>query len=1859
MTRAKRIGAAVMAMVMVGDAIVPTVVLALSSGPSQPEVQGFQPAGVNDMVDLFSGDFSYNIPLLDVEGYPVNLFYSAGIGMDQEASWVGLGWNLNPGVVERNLRGLPDEFNGQDKITRTMGLRPNRTFGLSYGLGLQLFGTETSEFGLNANVGVSPSFNNYDGPQFETSFSLSMRSTLNSTHSMTAGLGLSSHSNSGLKVRPTIGFDRSTRKGEYQCKAGLNFGLTLDSRQGMTNMSLGATATSSRREVLYSNKDETIKTRDATGSRSTSVGTSFDLGSPTYTPQVTLPMDNLSLSFNFTLGPAVVGAHPNMTMGAFYSRQKLISNTISRPAYGYLHLHDGQSHAGAMLDFNREKDGPYSADRAALGIASLTNDLFSVSGQGVSGSYRAFRSDVGHVFDPSTTCTGSGGSPGLEFGAGFIAHVGGNVMVNGSSTVAGPWVGGNHAGQRLRYKALTGRPDLEPVFFREASEPTVEQDSTVWVAMGKDQALRFTLPAQGGFSNALGAHLTASGLVGTLALPQTNYRQKREPRAQLFSYLDHGSAMEFGLDRPIGHPAMVPPGSSLDEWSVVPKHHMSEVTITAKDGGRYVYGLPAYNLVQKDVEFNVDTDPPAPPVGGTPNLPVGDGFIEYSTEDNSTNNRKGKDHFYSCSTIPPYPYAFLLTAVLSPDYSDVDGQRGPSDGDLGNYTRFTYDTVSTRFPWRTPATGQANVARWNRGLPSNNMDDKASYTYGEKEVYHLRTIESRNLIAIFELNNDMIFSSQRKDAMGVRENGTVDTSKRSRYLKRISLYKKVPGMAVEDYATNARPIKTVHFEYMDQASSLCKNTPNAASGWGKLTLRKVWFSFGESSLGVTTPYEFSYNGTDPNYDMNGNDRWGNYQPNSGLGNDVFPYTDQGSTADVYASAWKLDKIRTPAGAIIKVVYEADDYAYVQNKPAMRMLRLKEFRETGGETADSLIHAQRLVFDLPLEIQSEPDPGRKQFLLERMFDGVQDIYFRVKVELTNGSWPMGDPHDHVSGYARRVGFGMQGSEGWVDLDPVSLDEGGGPLVSPIFRAGLEFARLNYPDRIHPGAPVFDGDDLDEAALYAFISSVSGFITGIGDFFHSPNGKLKRAGWCPRAEAEDSWIRVNEPDRAKKGGGYRVKSLRISDEWAGMEVDESDKAFTYGQDYTYGDPNGSFGVAAFEPMTGADENPWRQPVYGIKPTNALVPDERFYQETPFGESLFPGPVVGYSKVIVTDHFPSAEARAAHGTGRVVHEFYTAYDFPTITAMTNIQTAPQGNQQSVNLLALLGFKRVDHMHASQGYVVETNDMHGKPKRVAVYPQDGDEAISETLYTYATRDDGSGRLSNTATVIDPQGRIGRAEIGRQYEFVADMREFSTFSYSGGAEFNLESFPFAILPVTIPVVLPKYSSQSVQFKSGVLVKKIHRFGLLSSVTHVDNGSRVTTENLAYDSETGSVLLTKLTNAFEDPIYVMNFPAYWHYEAMGPAYRNIGAFATLELVAGAAPVANAAALFFPGDELAMYNSSGTIRGWVDRVDVDTIHVVDGMGNLVSGVWHARVIRSGRRNMQDMNMMSMTLLSDPLQGLSGNVYQNIVQVQVQEFGGEWATECACVNAAQPPNAWRLNQKGMWRPWRDKVWLTERTRSILNHNTDVRRDGVYSSFAPFYQVVNGHWQKHEAGWTTAREVTHYSPRGQELENMDALGLYSSATFGYRGNLPKTVARNARYQEIGFDGFEEPTDPVDCADRHFRFADGGTIVGSDAHTGRHSIRVTSSDTAWFGQVPWVCDPEPCALSAIVDPEGTAITVANAIGPFTIEVELISGDVEFQLTPTGLSVLGETAEGWSALVTVTNASCGFSELLLFDPGE
>ncbi|HTF80983.1 MAG TPA: hypothetical protein VL947_04645, partial [Cytophagales bacterium] len=184
----------------------PTVSYALTSGPSQPEVQSFEPIGTTEMVDLFTGDFTYNIPLIEVPGpnggYPLNLHYNAGIGTEDEASWVGLGWNLNPGALTRQMRGLPDEFDNA-KITKESYIKPNVTCGVNVGASAEIFGGAIDKSpimdGASLSIGLSLFYNNYKGIGYSISPSLRLNTEANKYGtSFGLGLGLNLSSQEGV-----------------------------------------------------------------------------------------------------------------------------------------------------------------------------------------------------------------------------------------------------------------------------------------------------------------------------------------------------------------------------------------------------------------------------------------------------------------------------------------------------------------------------------------------------------------------------------------------------------------------------------------------------------------------------------------------------------------------------------------------------------------------------------------------------------------------------------------------------------------------------------------------------------------------------------------------------------------------------------------------------------------------------------------------------------------------------------------------------------------------------------------------------------------------------------------------------------------------------------------------------------------------------------------------------------------------------------------------------------------------------------------------------------------------------------------------------------------------------------------------------------------------------------------------------------------------------------------------------------------------------------------------------------------------------------------------------------------------------
>lgn len=106
--------AATLLLVFFTETFAPTLSYALTSGPTQPEATSFEPIDTTDMVNPQTGGFTYNIPLLEVPGpdggYPLSLSYHADIQPNVDASWVGLGWTINPGAIDRSVNGYPDDW---------------------------------------------------------------------------------------------------------------------------------------------------------------------------------------------------------------------------------------------------------------------------------------------------------------------------------------------------------------------------------------------------------------------------------------------------------------------------------------------------------------------------------------------------------------------------------------------------------------------------------------------------------------------------------------------------------------------------------------------------------------------------------------------------------------------------------------------------------------------------------------------------------------------------------------------------------------------------------------------------------------------------------------------------------------------------------------------------------------------------------------------------------------------------------------------------------------------------------------------------------------------------------------------------------------------------------------------------------------------------------------------------------------------------------------------------------------------------------------------------------------------------------------------------------------------------------------------------------------------------------------------------------------------------------------------------------------------------------------------------------------------------------------------------------------------
>jgi YD repeat-containing protein len=319
--------------------------LALAEGPSQPEALQFEPVDATDMVNLATGDFTYNLPLLAVPGpagnFPVNLSYHAGIGPHQDATWVGLGWSLNPGAVNRTISGYPDDYDG-DLVQTHFEAQTRSGYGVGIGIGY-------GPFGLNFQ------YDSHTGAAGVNAFASVPLMALGPASAPFGGVGFTIGT-SGVSLGGSMGFG-----GPFA--AGVSIGLG-DSTVGFSgdiklagNPLIGFS--------LSSAEQASISIAGA-GFSSMAVSTRGQLTSS-------------SRSFGLPLPPL------GLWLGVSHSEWRwTLDDTYEERSYGYVHQRS------YLQDFGSVSEKKYERQRQGR-FAYPSQDAYTVHAQGVSGTFMPFQ----------------------------------------------------------------------------------------------------------------------------------------------------------------------------------------------------------------------------------------------------------------------------------------------------------------------------------------------------------------------------------------------------------------------------------------------------------------------------------------------------------------------------------------------------------------------------------------------------------------------------------------------------------------------------------------------------------------------------------------------------------------------------------------------------------------------------------------------------------------------------------------------------------------------------------------------------------------------------------------------------------------------------------------------------------------------------------------------------------------------------------------------------------------------------------------------------------------------------------------------------------------------------------------------------------------------------------------------------------------------------------------------------------------------------------------------------------------------------------------------------------------------------
>ncbi|NQX85550.1 MAG: hypothetical protein HRT67_06550 [Flavobacteriaceae bacterium] len=921
-----------------------------AQGPNAPEAASFEPVDATDMVNLSTGDFTYVLPILNVPspegGYPLALAYHSGIAMDQEASWTGLGWNLNPGAINRSINGYPDDYNssllneyfydkGDEVVVYSLSLSYSNG-AASVGLGFS-WGSHRSLGGcVSIGYGIDLGNQKLGGTIRAGTDGIGVNLGLTTKGGLTLGVGASS--NGGFTG--SIGFDNNGTGFNVSNNGSLN--ISIAQKHGRDNMvSLGFSLSSSGVGI---NAGVTNKTgNNVDGGVGAGVNLQFkntvsmgDYNAQTSGLQIPLfvptPIGIFSLSYGKQKFKYYLGKNENnIVTGPIYFNNNVNNNEVwvvmgignfGPVRHWYLGTFPSQEQAQNAAD---EANSPWcpcypelvTSDEAFMDIYEISiadNDLsnssiievdnavfpgydkYNVQAQGLSGSMSSRLFENGNLFGLSDK--------------------------------------ENKQGFTLTY-ALDGSVTSLPTHAQFNEKPYFYFDNEISTYLG--------------FTNVSEANFNYNNSNNNILSYYANgVELNAKPRRVNSTYIDYYTIEDIrdNYSSLKGEGYLLPESGFDISSDYLPVNGIGAFKITSIEGKTYHYSLPVYNHE-----------------------------IVTRTHGTITARPNENQSYFEKRQLEPYATHWLLTAVTGPDYYDANNNGITDKDDYGYWVKFEYGKWSDAFVWKAPY-GEDFIEN------EENHNIKTSI-HGRKEVYYLDRVKTRTHTALFikrERNDAKSIhwdykSVDHRDDIEQDESDFVSRfiigSQESLRLEKIILVKAEDDVLYTasgdnddeiymqiSYNNSDKPaqdigykltsnvinyddnwtwltdkaIKIIDFNYHN---ILAKGTPNTSTptlNYGRLTLKSVDFK-GKGGEQLMPPYSFDYiNDTSYDFDITDKDEFG-YKRNDN-------------------SLWSLNKITTPQGGEILIDYETHQFKNVYGSHSIVFTRYNPTYKSNFEFVNS-------------------------------------------------------------------------------------------------------------------------------------------------------------------------------------------------------------------------------------------------------------------------------------------------------------------------------------------------------------------------------------------------------------------------------------------------------------------------------------------------------------------------------------------------------------------------------------------------------------------------------------------------------------------------------------------------------------------------------------------------------------------------------------------------------------------------------------------------------------------------------------------------------------------------------------------